>query len=144
MRQAPWPVQRKPARAGTRQAAMCGNVAAYLFRPPTGLADGLALKELALPPSRGEIRPDYWFPRSGRGPCKATPRFGVIGRLASLRCRYCPRYRTAKPLVPQFRRRASCSSVNFAADLVDAAPPDRLPPLELGPGGRRGQDNVAA
>src|SRR3954463_15588925 len=55
-----------PARAGTRQAAMCGNVAAYLFRPPTGLADGLALKELALPPLKGDspqlLVPPLWLP----------------------------------------------------------------------------------
>src|SRR6059058_1589960 len=92
-----------PAEAGTRTATMCGIVAAYLFRPPTGLADGLALKELALPPSKGRIRPNYWFPRSGCRRCKAAPRFGVVGRLARLRCRYCPRDRTAKPLVAQFR-----------------------------------------
>src|SRR3954468_734846 len=51
-----------PARAGTRQAAMCGNVAAYLFRPPTGLADGLALKELALPPVQGRFAPTTGSP----------------------------------------------------------------------------------
>jgi hypothetical protein len=46
------------------KAALYENVAAYLFRPPAGLADGLALKELALPPLIREIRPNYWFPRS--------------------------------------------------------------------------------
>src|SRR3954469_25529384 len=38
-----------------------------LFRRPTGLADGLALKELALPPTRERTRPitdNQRFPRS--------------------------------------------------------------------------------
>src|SRR5436305_3493070 len=51
-----------PAEAGTRTATMCGIVAAYLFRPPTGLADGLALKELALPPLRGGFAPTSGSP----------------------------------------------------------------------------------
>src|SRR5439155_1285431 len=59
--------QGTPARAGTRKAAVCGNVAAYLFRPPAGLADGLALKELALPPRKGNspqlLVPPLRFPR---------------------------------------------------------------------------------
>src|SRR5881275_2905772 len=51
-----------PAEAGTRTATMCGIVAAYLFRPPTGLADGLALKELALPPEKGGFAPTTGSP----------------------------------------------------------------------------------
>src|SRR3954447_26721963 len=51
-----------PATAGRRKAALCGNVAAYLFRPPTGLADGLALKELALLPRSERFAPTTGSP----------------------------------------------------------------------------------
>src|SRR5918998_6750589 len=70
------PAEAGPARAMTRSAASA--TAAHsslmwlrddgiLFRTPTGLADGLALKELARLPQR-EVRPSGrlppWFPRS--------------------------------------------------------------------------------
>jgi hypothetical protein len=60
-----------------RKAAMYENVAAFLFRPPTGLADGLALKELALPPLQGGIRPNIWFPRSDFPVFPGESGFGV-------------------------------------------------------------------
>src|SRR3954465_13141692 len=88
-----------PARAGTRQAAMCGNVAAYLFRPPTGLADGLALKELALPPLKGDspqlLVPPLWLPplqgrsQIRRGRQASTPALCIL-----------PSVSDGKPLVP--------------------------------------------
>src|SRR4051812_33947589 len=125
-----------PATAGRRKAALCVNVAAYLFRPPTGLADGLALKELALPLSLEGIRPNYWFPRSRR----CTLRNGsepdsASRRLANLRDRYCPRHRTPKPLVTRSARRAIVARREFRLRRSGRSAPE--PPRPRGDSARR-------
>src|SRR5436305_1672381 len=75
-----------------RPAAVCVRDGTYLFRPPAGLADGLALKELALPSKRDSpqtVGPPLRF----RG-------FGVRRRVAiAAAVEYSPRPRGDKPLV---------------------------------------------
>src|ERR1700759_3565212 len=50
-----------------------------LLRRPTGLAVGLALKELAPPPGGG-LAPKTWFPRSRCQMACRTRRFGRVDR----------------------------------------------------------------
>src|ERR671917_1585101 len=87
------PAEAGPARAMTRSAASA--TAAHsslmwlrddgiLFRTPTGLADGLALKELArLPSWRGSPQwlPPPWFPRSAHA---RTRRGGQLADVSAM------------------------------------------------------------
>src|SRR5437764_11412393 len=50
--------------AASASRHVCSTRLDILFRTPAGLADGLALKELARSP-RKESSPQHWVPRSG-------------------------------------------------------------------------------
>src|SRR3954449_3452143 len=132
-----------PTRTGTRQAAMCGIVAAYLFRPPTGLADGLALKELALPPFYRGDSPQLLVPPLRLRPLQGRSQIRRVRQASKPALSILPSVSDGKTFSHQFRRRASCPSVNFAAELVDAAPPDRLALVELARDGGRSQITFA-
>ena len=150
-----------------------GEQAVFLFRRPTGLADGLTLKEPASRATTARLAPTTWVPR----PLATNERLGLCGNLYEAAV-LCPVLRATwgvapfQPVIGQQGRRLECwrlrthdadplrlgqrafsragrrctlrASWPVAAAVATATPDAARDPARLGPDRRRGARRRAA